>query len=113
MLAAFDHRKMTHRMTQRTESLGHSDMLHVSNLRRLLRDPQSLRKASGLNQTEFWRLFGVTQSAGSRFESGRTLGVPIQILMVLEALGHVDRAQLLEAVRLVEEMGVCPIRRRP
>lgn len=103
-------------MNQNNVALGGNERAHAPKLlrmRQLLRDPQSPRKASGLNQTEFWRMYGVTQSAGSRYESGRTLGVPSQILMVLEALGHVDRAQLVEAARLVEEMGVCPIRRRP
>lgn len=99
-------------MNQNNVALGGNERAHAPKLlrmRQLLRDPQSLRKASGLNQTEFWRMYGVTQSAGSRYESGRTLGVPSQILMVLEAL----RALLVEAARLVEEMGVCPIRRRP
>ena len=99
-------------MNQNNVALGGNERAHAPKLlrmRQLLCDPQSLRKASGLNQTEFWRMYGVTQSAGSRYESGRTLGVPSQILMVLEAL----RALLVEAARLVEEMGVCPIRRRP
>lgn len=71
----------------------------------MLRNPKALRTGSGLNQTDFWRKYGATQSAGSRYESGRPVGVPIQILMVLEALGQVDQAHLVEAVRLVEEAG--------
>jgi DNA-binding transcriptional regulator YiaG len=29
------------------------------------------RKATNLNQSEYWTRFGVTQSGGSRYESGR------------------------------------------
>lgn len=32
-----------------------------------------LRRDLGLNQTEFWRAVDVTQSGGSRYESGRKL----------------------------------------
>lgn len=39
------------------------------------------RKATNRNQTEFWCLVGVTQSGGSRYESGRD--VPIQVLILL------------------------------
>jgi transcriptional regulator with XRE-family HTH domain len=39
------------------------------------------RKAINLNQSEFWRLVGVTQSGGSRYESGRN--IPIQVLILL------------------------------
>lgn len=32
---------------------------------------RTLRKSLGLNQDEFWLHFGVLQSGGSRYESGR------------------------------------------
>jgi len=33
---------------------------------------QEIRKTSGMNQQAFWTRFGITQSGGSRYESGRT-----------------------------------------
>lgn len=40
-----------------------------------------LRKKLRLNQSEFWGRFGVTQSGGSRYESGREIPLPVQILL--------------------------------
>lgn len=40
-----------------------------------------LRKSLGLNQDEFWLHFGVLQSGGSRYESGREVPMPVQILL--------------------------------
>ena len=40
-----------------------------------------LRKRHGLNQREFWRRVGVTQSGGSRYENGRSLPKPVRILL--------------------------------
>jgi hypothetical protein len=109
MLAAFGHRNMTGKPIARPAAppdFGANP--HPSRLRRvrqMLRNPKALRTASGLNQTDFWRKYGATQSAGSRYESDRPVGIPTQILMVLEALGYVDQRHLVEAVRLVEEAG--------
>jgi predicted transcriptional regulator len=33
--------------------------------------PREIRRKLGLNQLEFWSKVGVTQSSGSRYESGR------------------------------------------
>ena len=41
------------------------------------------RKKLGLNQSEFWSRFGVTQSGGSRYESGRSLPRPVAMLVWL------------------------------
>ena len=38
-----------------------------------IENPTELRKSAGMNQTEFWKKFGVTQSGGSRYESGRSM----------------------------------------
>lgn len=41
------------------------------------------RKREGFNQTEFWRLFGVSQSGGSRIENGsRRLSKPMLAEMI-------------------------------
>lgn len=34
-----------------------------------------------LNQTAYWSRVGVTQSGGSRYESGRKIPKPVQILL--------------------------------
>lgn len=36
-------------------------------------DPRALRQKLGLNQAEFWGRISVTQSGGSRYESGRDM----------------------------------------
>jgi len=40
-----------------------------------------IRWKLGMNQTDFWSPFGVTQTCGSRYESGRSIPRPVQILL--------------------------------
>lgn len=40
-----------------------------------------IRKALRLNQIQFWGQIGVTQSGGSRYEAGRRLPKPVQLLL--------------------------------
>lgn len=42
-----------------------------------------LRKKLELNQSEFWNRIKVTQSGGSRYESGRNLPQPVRLLLHL------------------------------
>lgn len=42
-----------------------------------------LRKKRGLNQADFWAHVGVTQSGGSRYETGRSIARPIEMLINL------------------------------
>lgn len=44
---------------------------------------QEKRRKLGLNQSEFWSQIGVTQSGGSRYESGRNIPKPVQLLLHL------------------------------
>lgn len=44
-------------------------------------DPRDLRRRLGLNQQQFWGAIGVTQSGGSRYESGRSIPKPVQELL--------------------------------
>lgn len=37
----------------------------------------------GLNQTEFWTPLGISQSGVSRYESGRSILRPVQVLYVV------------------------------
>ena len=47
-------------------SVSHSIFAPIKNSR-------ELRRRLGLNQQEFWSRVGVTQSGGSRYESGRNI----------------------------------------
>ncbi|MCK2127742.1 XRE family transcriptional regulator [Thauera aromatica] len=42
---------------------------------------RAYRRKYGLNQIEFWGPVGVTQSGGSRYESGRSIPRPVQVLL--------------------------------
>lgn len=46
-------------------------------------NPLQMRKKTGLNQTAFWSRIGVTQSGGSRYESGRAMPKPVEKLLVV------------------------------
>ena len=46
-------------------------------------DPRDIRKKLQMNQSAFWSRIGVTQSGGSRYESGRALPKPVRELMRL------------------------------
>lgn len=48
-----------------------------------LNDILTYRNALGENQTTFWQRFGVTQSGGSRYESGRAIPRPVRLLITL------------------------------
>src|SRR5260221_3958677 len=54
-------------------------------------NPREIRRRLGLNQEEFWTRIGVTQSGGSRYESGRTMPKPVRELL---RLVHVERGDL-------------------
>ena len=52
-------------------------------------DPRDIRKRLNMNQSEFWSRIGVTQSGGSRYESGRSLPKPVRELVRLVYLRDV------------------------
>jgi transcriptional regulator with XRE-family HTH domain len=54
-------------------------------------DPREIRRRLGMNQQEFWTKIGVTQSGGSRYESGRSIPKPVRELL---RLVHVERLDL-------------------
>lgn len=43
--------------------------------------PRDIRHKLGLNQQQFWPMIGVTQSGGSRYESGRRMPRPVRELL--------------------------------
>ena len=57
------------------------------------------RQQSNLNQTEFWKRYGVTQSGGSRYESGRNIPKPLGILLWLHQSGKVTDKDLADALK--------------
>jgi hypothetical protein len=57
-------------------------------------DIASYRRLRGENQLNFWQRFGVTQSGGSRYESGRGVPRPVRILMSLYAEGKITDEDL-------------------
>lgn len=58
-----------------------------------------VRKEEGVNQAEFWARYGVTQSGGSRYESGRNLPKPLRILLWLHRSGKITDKDLADALK--------------
>lgn len=62
-------------------------------------DVVALRKKLKLNQSDFWYPLGVTQSGGSRYESGRKIPRPVQNLLAI-AYGTEKQAEaMVESLR--------------
>ncbi len=59
-------------------------------------NPRNIRRRLQLNQHEFWSRIGVTQSGGSRYESGRTMPKPVRELL---RLVHIEGIPLAKAKR--------------
>lgn len=59
-------------------------------------DVREIRRKLGLNQQQFWSKLGVTQSGGSRYESGRNIPRPVQQLL---RLVHVERIDINKVKR--------------
>lgn len=54
-----------------------------------------LRTSKRESQEKFWARFGVTQSSGSRFETGLGIPPPVALLVKLYADGKLSDADLL------------------
>jgi transcriptional regulator with XRE-family HTH domain len=61
-----------------------------------LTNPREIRHRLGMNQQEFWGRIGVTQSGGSRYESGRSMPKPVRELL---RLVHVDQIDVRKITR--------------
>ena len=57
-------------------------------------NPREIRRRLGLNQEQFWTQIGVTQSGGSRYESGREMPKPVRELLRLVHIEQVDLSQV-------------------
>lgn len=57
-------------------------------------NPREIRRRLGMNQEQFWTQIGVTQSGGSRYESGREMPRPVKELLRLVHVEQVDLSQI-------------------
>jgi transcriptional regulator with XRE-family HTH domain len=57
-------------------------------------NPREIRRRLGLNQEQFWTQIGVTQSGGSRYESGREMPRPVKELLRLVHVEQIDLSQV-------------------
>src|SRR5512138_233857 len=60
-------------------------------------NPREIRRRLGMNQEQFWTQIGVTQSGGSRYESGREMPKPVRELLRLVHVEQVDLSQVKRA----------------
>jgi DNA-binding transcriptional regulator YiaG len=59
-------------------------------------NPREIRRRLGLNQEQFWTQIGVTQSGGSRYESGRDMPKPVRELL---RLVHVEQVEIISYLK--------------
>ena len=57
------------------------------------------RQKMSLNQRDFWKRCGVTQSGGPRYESGRNIPKPLAILLWLHRSDKVTDRDLADALK--------------
>lgn len=57
-------------------------------------NPREIRRKLGLNQEQFWTKIGVTQSGGSRYESGREMPKPVRELLRLVHIEQIDLSEV-------------------
>lgn len=69
---------------------------------KVLQDVQVFRLKTSYSQTVFWARFGVTQSGGSRYESGRPMPLCLAILLTLVEQGVVSDEQLAAAKKIAQ-----------
>ena len=62
-----------------------------------------LRSKLGMNQSEFWSRISVTQSGGSRYESGRNLPKPVRLLLNLAYAPEKQAMDILKKLRQNEK----------
>ena len=59
-----------------------------------IQQPRNLRHRLGLNQHQFWSAVGVTQSGGSRYESGRDMPRAVSELLRLVHVEGIDLSRV-------------------
>ena len=68
-----------------------------------LSDLAAYRRATNQNQSDFWSRFGVTQSGGSRYESGRNLPNAVAMLLWLVDKGKLSEGDLKAALNAAKK----------
>jgi len=72
-----------------------------------IQNPREIRRKLGLNQQQFWSQIGVTQSGGSRYESGRNMPKPVRELLRLVHVEQIDLSKVrrddFEIITLLKE----------
>lgn len=66
---------------------------HVTNV-----EAFDMRARTGLNQTQFWSRVGITQSGGSRYETG-SCSIPAPVAILLDLVYGAKGPKLLEKLR--------------
>ncbi|MGZ5200611.1 MAG: helix-turn-helix domain-containing protein [Telluria sp.] len=79
------------RMDEQTNPL---DPAAAEAIRVPLGDLRQLRISKRESQEKFWGRFGVTQSSGSRFETGLSIPAPVAILLKLYVNGKLNDGDL-------------------
>lgn len=64
---------------------------------------REFRQRRGLNQSVFWSRVGVTQSGGSRYESGRNVPKPVRILLTVTYATDGQSEKTVRALRSWKE----------
>lgn len=77
-----------------TQSLANENTERTVKLFERVLNPREIRRRLGLNQEQFWTQIGVTQSGGSRYESGREMPKPVRELLRLVHVEQVDLSQV-------------------
>ena len=67
------------------------------------------RKKLGINQSDFWSRVSVTQSGGSRYESGRKIPRPVQLLLHFSFAPEAQAQALLNYLRTHEKAEAKPV----
>lgn len=68
----------------------------ASSLALSVSDLKKYRISKRESQEKFWGRFGVTQSSGSRFETGLAIPAPVALLLKLYVNGKLNDGDLLE-----------------
>lgn len=63
-------------------------------MKEIVLNPAELRRRLGVNQQEFWARIRVSQSGGSRYESGRAMPGPVRELLRLVYVGRLDLSKV-------------------
>ncbi|GAB3454868.1 hypothetical protein GCM10027321_06700 [Massilia terrae] len=80
------------RMDEQSATIG----INADAVRSQLADLRQLRISKRESQEKFWGRFGVTQSSGSRFETGLSIPAPVAILLKLYVNGKLNDGDLQE-----------------